>query len=82
LTLDRNERQISDELRKKYVTISLDKAELLADLINEFLEIIRFNLSNISLEYSTASLIRMLEQLTYDFKPTMMSKNLKYTLTV
>ncbi|HGT1624412.1 TPA: sensor histidine kinase, partial [Clostridioides difficile] len=69
-------------LRKKYLSISLDKAERLEDLINEFFEITRFNLSNISLEYSTVSLTRMLEQLTYEFKPTLMSKNLKYTLNV
>ena len=82
LTLLRDESQISEELRKKYLSISLDKAERLEDLINEFFEITRFNLSNISLEYSTVSLTRMLEQLTYEFKPTLMSKNLKYTLNV
>lgn len=82
LTLLRDENQISEELRKKYLSISLDKAERLEDLINEFFEITRFNLSNISLEYSTVNLTRMLEQLTYEFTPTLMSKNLKYTLNV
>ena len=50
LTLLRDETQISDELREKYLSISLDKAERLEDLINEFFEITRFNLSNITLE--------------------------------
>ncbi|MGO0862572.1 sensor histidine kinase, partial [Clostridioides difficile] len=70
------------ELREKYLSISLDKAERLEDLINEFFEITRFNLSNIELEYSKVNLTRMLEQLTYEFTPTLMSKNLKYTLSV
>lgn len=42
-----DEQQISQELREKYLSISLDKAERLEDLINEFFEITRFNLSNI-----------------------------------
>lgn len=37
LTLLREESQISDELRERYLTISLDKAERLEELINEFL---------------------------------------------
>lgn len=82
LTLLRDENQISEELREKYLSISLDKAERLEDLINEFFEITRFNLSNIELEYSKVNLTRMLEQLTYEFTPTLMRKNLKYTLSV
>ncbi len=49
LTLLRDEGQISDELRERYLSISLDKAERIEDLINEFFEITRFNLSNITL---------------------------------
>lgn len=52
LTLLRDEGQISEELRAKYVAIALEKTERLEDLINEFFEITRFNLSNIMLEYS------------------------------
>lgn len=37
LTLLRDEQQISPELREKYLSITLDKAERLEDLINEFL---------------------------------------------
>ncbi|MBY2476508.1 HAMP domain-containing histidine kinase [Clostridioides difficile] len=82
LTLLRDENQISKELRDKYLSISLDKAERLEDLINEFFEITRFNLSSITLEYSEVNLTRMLEQLTYEFTPILTSKNLKYTLNV
>ena len=77
LTLLRDEGQISDELRERYLSISLDKAERLEDLINEFFEITRFNLSNITLIYSKINLTRMLEQLAYEFKPMLAEKNLK-----
>lgn len=74
LTLLRDEGQISEELRAKYLSISLDKAERLEDLINEFFEITRFNLSDITLEYSSVNLTRMLEQLTYEFKSMFLEK--------
>ena len=82
LTLLRDENQISEELREKYLSISLEKAEHLEDLINEFFEITRFNLSNITLEYSRVNLTRMLEQLIYEFKPMLLEKNLKCELEI
>ncbi|MDD1504982.1 HAMP domain-containing sensor histidine kinase [Lysinibacillus sp. CNPSo 3705] len=80
LTLLRDENQISEELREKYLSISLDKAERLEDLINEFFEITRFNLSNITLEYSKVNLTRMLEQFVFEFRPMFATKNLTCTL--
>lgn len=82
LTLLRDEGQISEELREKYLSISLEKAEHLEDLINEFFEITRFNLSNIALEYSRVNLTRLLEQLTFEFKPLLLEKNLKCVLEI
>ena len=82
LTLLRDENKISEELREKYLSISLEKAEHLEDLINEFFEITRFNLSNITLEYSRVNLTRMLEQLIYEFKPMLLEKNLKCELEI
>ena len=82
LTLLRDENQISEELREKYLSISLEKAEHLEDLINEFFKITRFNLSNITLEYSRVNLTRMFEQLTYEFKPMFLEKNLKCELEI
>lgn len=76
LTLLRDEPQISPEMRARYVSISLDKARRLDDLINEFFEITRFNLSSISLEYSRVNLTRMLEQLVFEFRPMLKEKNL------
>ncbi len=82
LNLLRDENEISEELKKKYLSISLEKAERLEDLINDFFEITRFNLSDISLEYSRVNLTRMLEQLTYEFKPMLLEKNLECVLDI
>lgn len=82
LNLLRDELQISEELREKYLSISLDKAERLEDLINEFFEITRFNLSNLSLELSRTNLSRMLEQIVYEFKPILDEKNLDCKLEI
>ncbi len=82
LTLLRDEGQISPELREKYLSISLEKAERLEDLINEFFEITRFNLSHITLEYSRVNMTRLLEQLTFEFKPMLLEKNLRCTLEI
>ena len=65
LNLLRDEGQIADTLREKYLSISLDKAERLEDLINEFFEISKYNLTTISLQYSTINLKRLLEMLLY-----------------
>jgi two-component system sensor histidine kinase VanS len=81
LTLLRDELKISEELREKYLSISLDKAERLEDLINEFFEITRFNLSNITLEVSKVNLTRMLEQITFEFRPMLAEKGLECNLT-
>lgn len=80
LTLLRDEQQISDELRQRYLSVSVDKAERLEDLINEFFEIARFNLSNMILEYSTVNLTRMLEQIVYEFHPVLSEKCLNCEL--
>lgn len=82
LTLLRDETQISKELQTKYLSIALDKAERLEDLINEFFEITRFNLSNITLQYSKINLKRLLEQLVYEFKPLLKEKNLTCNLKI
>ena len=77
-----NERLVREELREKYLSISLEKAGHLEDLINEFFEITRFNLSNITLEYSRVNLDRMLGQLIYEFGPMFLEKNLKCGLEI
>ena len=67
LDLLRDEKQLSEELREKYLTIALAKSERLEDLINELLEIAQYSLSTITLQYSEINLTRLLEQLVYEF---------------
>ena len=80
LNLLHDEGEISEELREKYLSISLSKAERLEDLINEFFEIARFNFSDIVLQYGRINLTRLLEQLVYEFQPMLQEKNLSCNL--
>lgn len=82
LTLLRDEQQISPELREHYLEISLDRAERLEELINEFFEITRFNLTNITLELSRINMTRMLEQISYEFTPLYAEKELTCNLSL
>lgn len=75
ISLLRDEENISPELRRKYLGVALDKAERLEELINEFFEITRYNLSNVTLEKSRVSLTLLLEQLSYEFLPMLKEKN-------
>lgn len=76
LNLLRDEKEMSDEVRDKYLSISLEKAERLEELINEFFEIARFNISDITLQYSRISITRLLEQVLYEFDPMLKEKGL------
>ena len=80
LTLLRDEPQISPELRARYTGIALEKAERLEDLINEFFDITRFNLSHLELEKQTVDLSRMLQQVVSEFEPMLAEEQLTYTL--
>ena len=82
LNLLHDEEQISEELRQKYLSVTLDKAERLEDLINEFFDIAKFNLSDITLQYTWVSLTRLLEMLLYEFQPMLREKNLDCKLMV
>ena len=78
LTLLRDEPDLSAETRTRYTGVALDKALRLEDLINEFFEITRFNLSAIELEKERVDLSRMLEQMMWEFKPLMADKGLEW----
>ena len=82
LTLLKDERDISDELKQKYVSVSLDKASRLEGLIDEFFEITRYNLTSLSLEISEINLTRMIEQIAYEFNPVLNEKNLKFEFSL
>ena len=82
LTLLNDEEEISPKLQKKYLSVSLDKAERLEDLINEFFEITRFSLTHLTLELSRINLSRMLEQTVFEFGPMLAEKELECRLDV
>ncbi len=82
LTLLKDEPQISEGLRAKYTQIAWNKALRLEDLINEFFDITRFNLSVMTLEKETIHLSRMLEQLSYEFIPILQQKGLSWNLQI
>lgn len=78
LTLLRDEPLISPELRARYTDIALDKALRLEDLINEFFDITRFNLTVLTLNESRVNLSRMLDQVTNEFLPVLAEKSLTW----
>ena len=82
LTLLRDEPQISEKLREKYTGIALSKAERLEDLINEFFDITRFNLTAMTLETERVNLSRMLEQIASEFEPILGEKELFWELSI
>ena len=57
------------EQRIKYVDITLEKAQRLEHLINEFFDITRYNLQQMQLEVSDTDLSYMLIQLSDEFYP-------------
>ena len=71
---------LPEETRRKYLGITLQKSERLEDLINEFFDIARYNLSSVTLEYQTIDLTRMLEQTVFEFLPLFQEKNLTCNL--
>lgn len=82
LTLLRDEPQISQELRCRYTNIALEKAERLEELINEFFDITRFNLTALTLDQERIYLSRMLEQLASEFDPILAEQELKWQLEI
>ena len=82
LTLLRDEPQISPELRARYTSIALDKAERLEDLVNEFFDITRFNLTHLELEKQPVDLALMLRQVASEFEPQFGEKGLTCRLAL
>ena len=80
LTLLRDEPNISPALRARYTGVALDKAERLEDLINEFFDITRFNLTHLELEKRPVDLVRMLQQVVDEFDPLLVERDLDCVL--
>ena len=82
LTLLEDEPDIPQKTREKYTSIALNKAERLEDLINEFFDITRFNLTNIELDIEKVNLSRMLEQICSEFLPILLEHKLSWNLDI
>lgn len=82
LTLLSENPELPVEARAKYMNIALDKAQRLEDLINEFFDITRFNLTSITLETERTNLSRMLEQTVSEFYPILTEKNLTWNADI
>ncbi len=80
LTLLRDEPDLSPRFRARYTGIALDKAERLEDLINEFFDITRFNLTHLELEKRPIDLSRMLQQVASEFEPQFAEQSLTCAL--
>lgn len=76
LQLLQDEPGLPQDIRIRYMDVAYHKAERLEDLINEFFEITRYNLTHITLEKSEINLTRMLEQTIFEFQPMMQEKEL------
>lgn len=72
--------QLPYEVQQKYYSIILNKSLKLEDLLNEFFEITRFNLSNLSLDIEPLNLTRMLNQMASEFEVVMKQKDLRINL--
>lgn len=82
LTLLRDEPDLPLDMRVKYTGIVLNKAERLEELINEFFEITRFNLSKLMLELEIINLSRMAEQIASEFIPVLAEKKLSWSMEI
>lgn len=82
LALMYDEPDISAESRAKYTGIALEKAQRLEELINEFFDITRFNLTHISLETENINFTRLIEQTAFEFEPILAKKGLSWELSV
>ena len=80
LTLLKDEPEISQELRQKYLDIAWNKAGRLEDLVNEFFELTRMNFAHMSLNCSMVNMSMMVEQFMYEFKPLLAEKGMDYQL--
>ncbi len=78
LTLLKDEKSISEEMRERYTNIAVKKSERLEVLINELFEITRYNIHNVELEKGNVNFSIMLEQIVYEFEPSLAEKHLSF----
>jgi len=69
-------------IQQQYIDIAIKKSERMEQLITEMLEITRYNITQLELEYQQVDLSKMLEQIAYEFKPIMSDKNLTFEFDI
>lgn len=77
LTFLNDEKDLAPDIHQKYLGITKEKALRLEDLLNEFFEIARFNLTSVEMEFKEIQLDLLVEQLAYEFKPLYHKKNMQ-----
>ncbi len=82
LSLLQDEPQLSQQMRERYTGIALSKAQRLEDLINEFFEITRFNLTTLELAPERIHLSLMAQQIASEFYPVLAEKGLTWELDI
>ena len=82
LSLVKEEKNLPKDLQEKYVNISLEKAERLEDLINEFFEITRYNVQNMTVEKSKIDFTMLLNQVVDEFYPLLLPKGLNFQIAI
>lgn len=80
LNLLKEENQISEKTKDKYISIALNKALRVEELTNQFFEITRYNLHEMTLNKSIIDLNLLLNQLIEESLPILLEKNLKIKL--
>lgn len=75
-----DESRLAPELRTKYLSVALDKAERLEFLIDEFFDMSRLTLSEISPNCGEIHLNLLLRQLICEFEPLFREKDLRCEL--
>ncbi len=76
LSLLRDEEQIPQAARKKALAVSLEKAERLEELIDELLDIAKFNCGKVELSYQQIDLTVLLQQTVSEFQPMLLERGL------
>ena len=80
LTLLSEEKDISKELREKYIKIALDKSLRVEELTNQFFDITRYDLHSMPINKKEINIVYLLEQLIDECYPMLESNNLKCNL--
>ncbi len=82
LSLLRDGGELPQAARDKALEVSLRKAERMEDLIDELLEIAKFNCAKVELNYRQIDLTVLLSQTVSEFQPMLREQGFRWELTV